>query len=83
MGVKACFLGSATVLILTPSRQRYQKRALPASLFANSAGGLVPVEDRQTDVEQDDVGFELGSHFYSCRAVMREECRVASMSAES
>jgi hypothetical protein len=47
MGVKARFLGSAAVLVLTPSRQGHQQRAaLLALLFTNSTSRFVAVEYR-------------------------------------
>jgi hypothetical protein len=71
MSVKARVLGAPTVLFLTPSRQRHQERtSLLPVLLVNPASGLIAIEHRKTDIEQDDVWIELGCRFNCCQPVV-------------
>ena len=77
MYVEARFLRSSTVLVLAPSRQGHQERALLAVLCANATSRLVTVEYRQTDVEKDDVGIKPRYRIHGRQAVVLDKCLVA------
>ena len=70
MNIESDFLGTAAVRFLSPSAQGHQLQASTLRQIANSEGGFVAVELRQSDVEKNQVGPERRHHLDGFEAVV-------------
>ena len=82
VGVEAGFLGAVSILFLSISRQRHQKRVSEAEILAKVAGQFKTAHARHTDVAYHHFGRLQPGQVQRCLAVVRGSYLVAGESEQ-
>ncbi len=75
--IEAGFLDAAAVVVLAPARERHQHHFFAPRLLADLPGGVIPVEYRHTEIQQDELRPKALRLFDSGEAVVGDPCFVA------